>query len=275
MNKIILEREKYIPPELYRYRRIDNENIMCDKHVDALKKDEIYLTSPYLFNDPYDSAFSIDMELFKNSIILPNMEQKIKEEIVKPKFEKSGIDIKNVENMHIVYENINVDISKMDDFIDKNPQIFYNELIKQQIKFRISCYSESPNSILMRSHYANQHQGFCIGYDTSEIEEEIMKKIYPVFYHETFFQLIENGDLNDKIFNSLIKFKDWKYENEWRLISDEKVLCLKPSKIFLGVRFNDEYIDLFKDIAYEKSCKLYKMKMNYSEYALEYDEIEL
>ena len=39
MNKIILEREKYIPPELYRYRRIDNENIMCDKHVDALKKE--------------------------------------------------------------------------------------------------------------------------------------------------------------------------------------------------------------------------------------------
>lgn len=34
-------------------------------------------------------------------------------------------------------------------------------------------------------------------------------------------------------------------------------------------------VDSFKDIAYEKSCKLYKMKMNYSEYALEYDEIEL
>lgn len=274
MNNIIHEREKYIPPELYRYRRIDNENIMCDKHVDALKKDEIYLTSPYLFNDPYDSAFSIDMELFKNSII-NNVKQKIKEKKVKKEFKKININPENVENIDKIYNDMNVDASIMDEIIDKNPDIFYNELIKHQIKFKISCFSESPNSILMWSHYANQHQGFCIGYDTSEIEEEIMKKIYPVFYHETFFQLIENGDLNDKIFNSLIKFKDWKYENEWRLISDEKVLCLKPSKIFLGVRFNDEYIDLFKDIAYEKSCKLYKMKMNYSEYALEYDEIEL
>lgn len=274
MNKIILEREKYIPQELYRYRRIDNENIMCDKHVDALKKDEIYLTSPYLFNDPYDSAFSIDMELFKNSIA-NKIEQFIKEKIVEDKFEKINIDPKNFEKIDIIYDDLNVDLSILPDFLEKNSNVLYNELIKQQIKFRISCFSESPNSILMWSHYANQHQGFCIGYDTSEIEEEITKKIYPVFYHETFFQLIENGDLNDKIFNSLIKFKDWKYENEWRLISDEKVLCLKPSKIFLCVRFNDEYIDLFKDIAYEKSCKLYKMKMNYSEYALEYDEIEL
>lgn len=269
MNRIIEEREKYIPQELYRYRRIDNKN------MDALKKDEIYLTSPYLFNDPYDSTFSIDMELYKNSIILPNIEQKIKEEIVKTEFEKSGIGIENVENMHIVYENMNVDISKMDDFIDNNSYTFYNEIIKQEIKFKIACFSESPNCILMWSHYANQHQGFCIGYDTSKIENEIIKKIYPVFYHETFFQLIEDEDLNDKKFNSLIKFKDWRYEKEWRLISDEKVLSLKPSKIYLGIKFNDEYVDLFKDIASEKNCKLYKMKMNYSEYALECDEIEL
>ena len=274
MNKIILEREKYIPPELYRYRRIDNENIMCEKHIDALKKDEIYLTSPYLFNDPYDSTFSIDMELFKNSIA-NKIEQFIKEERVKDEFKKININPENVENINIIYDDLNVDVSILPDFLEKNSTIFYKEFIKHQIKFKISCFSESPNSILMWSHYANQHQGFCIGYDTSKIEEEIIKKIYPVFYHETFFHLIEDGDLNDKIFNSLIKFKDWKYEKEWRLISAEKVLSLKPSKIFLGIRFNEEYIDLFKDIAYEKNCKLYKMKMNYSKYALEPEEINI
>jgi len=274
MNKIILEREKYIPQELYRYRRIDNENIMCDKHVDALKKDEIYLTSPYLFNDPYDSAFSIDMELFKNSIT-NKIEQFIKEKIVKDKFEKININPENVENINIIYDDMNIDMSIMPDFLEKNSTIFYNEFLKQQIKFRISCFTESHKSILMWSHYSNQHQGFCIGYDTSKIEDEIIKKIYPVFYHETFFQLIEEGDLNHKIFNSLIKFKEWSYEKEWRLISEEKVLSLKPSKIYLGIRFNEEHIDLFKDIASEKNCKLFKMKMNYSEYALECDEIEL
>ena len=37
----------------------------------------------------------------------------------------------------------------------------------------------------------------------------------------------------------------------------------------------EEYLDYFKDIACEKNCKLYRMKMNYSEYALKAKEINL
>ena len=126
----------------------------------------------------------------------------------------------------------------------------------------------------MWSHYANQHQGFCIGYDTSEIKENIKKHLYPVFYHETFFPLI-NVEETDKKLNLLIKYKDWRYEREWRLISDVEFLPLKPSKIYLGVKFNENYLDYFKDIAREKNCKLYRMEMNYSEYSLKAREIDL
>ena len=45
--------------------------------------------------------------------------------------------------------------------------------------------------------------------------------------------------------------------------------------IYLGVKFNEEYLDYFKDIACEKNCKLYRMEMNYSEYALKAKEINL
>lgn len=271
---IIQEREKYIPKELYRYRSISkDENIKCNKHVDALKNEKIYLSNPYNFNDPYDSAFSIDIEKFKEDT-KKSLEQKVIELYTDTLIRKAGIDPNIVSNKEIMYKDINIDMGIMDGFLDENQQFFYDYYVKNRIKFKVSCLSEIPDSILMWSHYANQHQGFCIGYDTSEIEENIKKQLFPVFYHETFFPLI-NVDISDKKLNLLIKYKDWRYEREWRLISDEKFLPLKPSKIYLGVKFNEEYLDYFKDIAREKNCKLYRMEMNYSEYALKAKEINL
>ena len=266
---IIQEREKYIPKELYHYRFISkDENIKCNKHVDALKNEKIYLSNPYNFNDPYDSAFSIDIEKFKEDT-KKSLEQKVIELYTDTLIRKAGIDPNIVSN-----KDINIDMGIMDGFLDENQQFFYDYYVKNRIKFKVSCLSEIHDSILMWSHYANQHQGFCIGYDTSEIEEKIKKQLFPVFYHETFFPLI-NVEKTDKKLNLLIKYKDWRYEREWRLISDEKFLPLKPSKIYLGVKFNDEYLDYFKDIAREKNWKLYKMEMNYSEYALKSKEINL
>lgn len=271
---IIEEREKYIPKELYHYRVISkDENIKCNKHVDALKNEKIYLSNPYDFNDPYDSAFSINIEKFKENI-KKILKQKLKEQIIDNKIREACVDPNCVNNKEIMYKDINIDMGIMDGFLDENQQFFYDNYVKNRIKFKVSCLSEIPDSILMWSHYANHHQGFCIGYDTSEIEEKIKKQLFPVFYHETFFPLI-NIDITDKKLNLLIKYGDWRYEREWRLISDNKFLPLKPSKIYLGVKFNEENLDYFKDIAREKNCKLYRMEMNYSEYALKAKEINL
>lgn len=74
----------------------------------------------------------------------------------------------------------------------------------------------------------------------------------------------------------MIKYKDWQYEKEWRLILNEDFVKLKPSKIYLGVKFDeDKYLDCFKEIASELNCKLYKMKMDYSEYKLNEIEIKI
>lgn len=202
------------------------------------------------------------------------MQNEIKKAIVKDMFEKIGIDVNLVSGVDRIYQDMNIDMGNVEELIKNELQVFYEELIKQ-IKFNVSCFSEIPDSILMWSHYANNHEGFCIGYDTSRIPQNIKKEFYPVFYHETLFPLIKKGeDINEYKFNSLIKYKDWKYENEWRLIANVKFIPLKPSKIYLGVRCNHN-IDFFKDIARKKNCKLYKMKMNYSEYKLESEEIDL
>ena len=42
-----------------------------------------------------------------------------------------------------------------------------------------------------------------------------------------------------------------------------------------GKEKTNEYLDYFKEFAHEKNCKLYRMEMNYSEYALKAKEINL
>lgn len=277
MIDIIQKRNIYLPSKLYKYRSInDNQPLEKNMHIDALKNEQAYLSNPYFFNDPYDSAFNMDMERFKE-VMIKNIEEKVKEQILQKELDKVNIDIKQVKNKEIIYEDINIkNIGILRGLFDDKRDFFYNEYLKAKIKFKVCCFSEKNDSILMWSHYSNNHEGFCIGYDTSKIEEKIKNEFYPVFYHEILFPLVKTEDeINNGRLNSLIKFKDWNYENEWRLILNEEYVSLKPSKIYLGARFNDEHLDYFKDIASEKKCKLYKMHMDYSEYKLKETEIKL
>lgn len=64
----------------------------------------------------------------------------------------------------------------------------YNNMQKTANRFRVSCFAQSPYSMLMWSHYANNHQGFCIEYETpdySKENENIYLNLFPVIYTNT------------------------------------------------------------------------------------------
>ena len=128
---IIQDLEKHIPKELYQYRSIyKDENIKCNKHVDALKNEKIYLSNPYNFNDPYNSAFSIDIEKYKEDI-KKSLEQNAIKQIIDNKIRKAGVDPNLVSNKEIMYEDVNIDMGIMDDFLDENQQFFYDSYVKE------------------------------------------------------------------------------------------------------------------------------------------------
>lgn len=265
MMDVIKNRGSYIPSELYKYRAIIDDNLENDLHTDALKKEKVYLSNPHKFNDPYDSLFSIDIEKFKENIVY-----KLKEQIVQKELDKININVNQINNIEIIYDDITIhNQGLIGELIENNPEVFYEEYLKQ-FEFKVCCFSEIYNSILMWSHYSNNHKGFCIGYETSKIKTITKNSLFPVFYQDILFPLEKTGKLN-----SLIKFTDWKYEKEWRLIANETFLSMKPSKIYLGVKFDEKHLDYFKSIASEKNCKLYKMYMNYSKYKLEAKKIDL
>lgn len=83
-------------------------------------------------------------------------------------------------------------------------------------KIGILCLTEDPLNILMWSHYANNHTGICIGFDTEVSPFNSTKKV------------TYNGERPKAEFNSepemlidrvlLTKSQHWQYEKEWRIL---------------------------------------------------------
>jgi hypothetical protein len=148
-------------------------------------------------------------------------------------------------------------------FRDFDKEYILNRLHKIIADVRVCCFCETKKNQLMWSHYANEHKGFCIGFDKKQlVDNQIFVSARQVYYvsREPYAGIIEGlRALND--FNRGIKDKDivreilirtlttkytgWKYEKEYRLISTKQsVLGFEPKSIHsitFGLRMNIEH----------------------------------
>ena len=132
-------------------------------------------------------------------------------------------------------------------------------------RFRVACFTTTPYSMLMWAHYANSHQGFCVEYEFPALEEKysnLLSGLFPVIYTnernsvlEQFVQDLESPIVSDEVlwpiykYGLLAKSLDWRYQNEWRLLSLDKMLADKSdyncsfmpiSKVYLGAKMKDD-----------------------------------
>jgi len=107
-------------------------------------------------------------------------------------------------------------------------------LVNLMITFGIVSFSETQRNLLMWAHYANQHQGLCIGYDIETLftkekasqlkRDAVLHKVrYDSIRHEMFGQKNEFKEaidaINYIIYNVMLTKGDgWIYEKEHRLI---------------------------------------------------------
>lgn len=100
-------------------------------------------------------------------------------------------------------------------------------------RMRIFCLSETDRSILMWSHYADQHRGVVLGFQSTELESFHQRPLERISYAEgpprlfdpkewirkTFFGLPDHGELESRSREwGLTKHTDWSYEREWRFV---------------------------------------------------------
>lgn len=293
---------KYYPNSI----SIDEENNKHNYSLDALKNNTIYLSQPSKFDDPYDCNLFVDGKEFAlkrihyyaslcgveaktdwdyektiNTLALKIHGHLNEGGTVDALFERS-VDNKLV-NAHQEYFQL---MLKKELFASDGNSYYrainavitqeYQELQKTANSFRIACFAETPYSMLMWSHYARNHQGFCIEYETPDYSDDnadLYHNLFPVIYTDTRTDLtnlslswkskgsLSNEDLWDLYkYGLLCKSLDWKYQNEWRLISCDNLLTddsyncqfFKIKKVYLGNKMLLEdrlkIINICKDI---------------------------
>lgn len=89
-------------------------------------------------------------------------------------------------------------------------------------KVGLYCLSERRDSILMWSHYADEHLGYCIGFTATDYtpmfgraQKVDYSEKYPLIDHYV-TPIEEQAKLAFQT-----KFTDWKYEKEWRIIEHQ------------------------------------------------------
>ena len=146
--------------------------------------------------------------------------------------------------------------------LHKDYEIFQEGLKKFRDKdmqyLGVFSMSQIKDNILMWSHYANQHKGFCIEF--VRLPDNLLGNIevtQPVNYHCDYPEvnpLDSSGNIDHSIFNKMlfVKAKDWAYEKEWRLTYDEgdreEPLPADISSIIFGLRMPDEHKNTIRNI---------------------------
>ncbi|WP_422006105.1 DUF2971 domain-containing protein [Roseivirga pacifica] len=232
-----------IPETLYKYRNWNDE---WNKR--NLTHSEIYFASASQFNDPYDCAipFSYDPgELTEEKQFKKHLEIARK---MNPGLEESEIHAKAYLNQQNSMVTDPEHIKKMS---LHRQESFSNT-------FGVLSLTTKRNNFLMWSHYANSHNGYCIGYNSELLFNQINTvRFSRVEYDDELpkFKLEEDYHLR-MLKYAFWKSSVWSYEEEYRMINDKPRTTLKLDpvviqEIILGNKLSQSVkfsiIDLVKD----------------------------
>lgn len=239
----------YMPQKLYRYRKFD-------EYLENNLSGEIYFSFPSEFNDPFDSAIEIDYITY-------------------------GLNyLKNVNRR------------ELESLLEKEPQLkqllenhYWDTYKNFKNNVRIACFTTSQKNTLMWSHYAENHSGYCIEYDTKNIMFKNM--VLPVIYKNERYdctQCLITKSKNISINAILFKDEVWKYEHEWRAFGTADYftenknpvkLINTISAIYIGAiseQKNIKKVAQLQEIAKKNGIPVYKMKMSKNEYKLTFEK---
>lgn len=240
------------PAFLYKYYRDQSLNL------DSVMSNKMWYSAPYNFNDAFDCDVAINEQaIFKS--LLPA-----------------------VSGGKIIREGSSVWL-QLKSGLHKQLALLSRIFEDQKVSMGIACLSEVPDSILMWSHYANNHRGFCVAYNLLGLNQKLQFSAVPVLYTQDRVCLrsipLDQDTLNKETMSLFIqsltsKSPEWSYEKEWRIIRDEAACgprwddenkgalldAISPSAIFLGCCASDELTSTLKQYCQNFNIPLYKME---------------
>lgn len=186
---------------LYKYSTWENSHVQ-----ENIINNIWWFNTPIDFNDPFDTSPNIDVDQSKEYIrnfLIGHL-----------KDEKDTID-EEILNKILSDENLLRNLARE---VDRSKL--------ENTRYGITCFSSVNNSILMWSHYGDQHKGICLGYEIPKDMEngivinKIKYKLFDVIYSDdrpmvAFFKDKVDKDEIGKVLNT--KSTEWNYEAEKRI----------------------------------------------------------
>lgn len=200
----------------------------------VIQNKTLKFSNPKDFNDPIDC--DLDKLTFKIDSISSEVEKELEEVKVHYGQKTKGLELEAIDPQKLIS--------------------FYKNSQKEKLKAsKVCCFSKTPYSIPMWSHYADDHKGICMIFNMNmdtpfnHIPENKLNQgpvTYESFKSSNYFE--SKKAAIEKLF--FTKTPEWNYESEYRYFSkkiDEfqvfKTGFLKG--VIFGIRFDDSQVETF------------------------------
>ncbi len=254
---------------LYRFTYFDTNRFYED-----ILKNILYFSSKSQFNDPFDSQIPTRHNLCNEKELDKYLENLL---------DKRGIDGDDKINK--------LKIAK--DRLKNNPEAIQTTIDNHiESKVGILALTENFENLLLWAHYANKHTGFCIELDAQLLNKLIIGEfqnnrelafIFKVKYQNKFpiINPCKHSFEQRTQLQFLIKSKDWRYEQEWRILllnGSRQNRELPPEvfrKIYFGLKTDSNDIEISKELLgqYNSKIELYQAVKKKDTFSLEFKKI--
>lgn len=190
-------------PRLYKFRGLSRK----DRIEQAFRSQILYWPAISELNDPFES---------KPRIVSPP----IRSALDKRKVEHSAFELFRRNGMSREEAKARSKAASLPGFLDKRAIEITREIPPALEIYRIYSLAGNCQSILLWSHYAEAHTGICLGFSTHKTDfGEAMEVHYSKDLATVdFFDREHETNLRAM---ALTKSDEWRYEHEFRLVSQE------------------------------------------------------
>jgi hypothetical protein len=229
---------------------------------DILVESRLWLSSPLDFNDPFDMTARVIIEGETKEL-----RQRFEQLIAK----QSGMLWKKRRKL-------------LDEFMAR-PRSEWHKAIERSHaqnheEIGVFSFAGDPRSVLMWSHYGDNHTGICLQFEVSR-DPTTMLGAVPVQYVKDYpiYNWVKEG--GDQLVESLThKFEAWKYEGEWRIVWPGGAHAYVPFKpaalvgLIFGCRIGDEAASAVQSLLEERRARglpdirIYRAEKHRSQYSL-------
>jgi hypothetical protein len=234
-------------------------------HPECLLKNQLYFSSPMDMNDPFDFKIPPNFALLDTEeLMLLYFNEGITKFTGQQISKMGGRD----ELKRKMFHSFKTQLPQVQKDFEKK---FFPTIDKH---FGVICLSHRWDSVLMWSHYSDNHKGFCLGLDQNKLLETCEfgsqgKVVYDEFPNVSPLTAVEPETI---IKQSYFKAPGWAYEEEFRIIkleypaelSHEERIHIYPDgclkEIILGLRISDADKSEIRKVGFERNIPVYQME---------------